>query len=59
MNVWFLEQHQAPGTAKMGANRPKANAILGVGVDGPRRHRLCQNEVVVDLKQRGPSVEQD
>ena len=31
---------------------------LGVGVDGPRRHRLCQNEVVADLKQRGPSVEQ-
>ena len=30
----------------------------GVGVDGPRRHRLCQNEVVADLKQRGPSVEQ-
>ena len=31
---------------------------LGVGVDGPQRHRLCQNEVVADLKQRGPSVEQ-
>jgi IS30 family transposase len=31
---------------------------LGVGVDGPRRLRLCQNEVVADLKQRGPSVEQ-
>jgi transposase len=29
-----------------------------VGVDGPRRHRLCQNEVVADLNQRGPSVEQ-
>jgi transposase len=30
-----------------------------VGVDGPRRHRLCQNEVVyVDLKQRRPSVDQ-
>jgi hypothetical protein len=27
-------------------------------VDGPRRHRLRQNEVVADLKQRGPSVEQ-
>ena len=27
-------------------------------MDGPRRHRLCQNEVVADLKQRGPSVEQ-
>jgi transposase len=32
-------------------------ANLGVGVDGPRRHRLCQDEVVADLKQRGPSVE--
>ena len=31
---------------------------MGVGVDGPRRHRLCQDEVVADLKQRGPSVEQ-
>src|ERR1700731_4257075 len=31
---------------------------MGDGVDGPRRHRLCQNEVVADLKQRGPSVEQ-
>ncbi len=31
---------------------------LGDGVDGPRRHRLCQNEVVADLKQRGPAVEQ-
>lgn len=29
-----------------------------VRVDGPRRHRLCQNEVVADLNQRGPSVEQ-
>jgi hypothetical protein len=29
-----------------------------VGVDGPRRHRLCRNEVVVDLRQRRPSVEQ-
>ena len=32
--------------------------LMCVGVDGPRRHRLCQNEVVADLKQRGPSVEQ-
>ena len=31
---------------------------VGDGVDGPRRHRLCQNEVVADLKQREPSVEQ-
>jgi hypothetical protein len=29
-----------------------------VGVDGPRRHRVCQNEVVVDLRQRRPSMEQ-
>jgi len=27
-----------------------------VGADGPRRHRMCQNEVVADLKQREPSV---
>jgi len=25
MNVWFLEQHQAPGTAKMGAEGPCPN----------------------------------
>src|ERR1700681_3307770 len=31
---------------------------MGDGVDGPRRHRLCQNEVVADLRQRRPSVEQ-
>src|SRR6202171_4430767 len=31
---------------------------MGDGVGGPRGHRLCQNEVVADLKQRGPSVEQ-
>src|SRR5713101_8149149 len=29
-----------------------------VGVDGPRRHQACQNEVAVDLRQRRPSVEQ-
>src|SRR5450830_98884 len=29
-----------------------------VGVDGPRRHQACQNEVVVDLRERRPSVEQ-
>src|ERR1700687_2676228 len=33
-------------------------ANSGDGVDGPRRHRLCQNEVVADLRQRRPSVEQ-
>ena len=27
-------------------------------MDGPRRHRLCQNEVVADLRQWRPSVEQ-
>src|SRR5271170_1648035 len=36
------------------AQRPRPS----VGVDGPRRHRACQNEVVADLKQRRPSVEQ-
>src|SRR3954452_15474660 len=29
-----------------------------VGVDGPRRHQACQNEVVADLKQRRPFMEQ-
>src|SRR5260370_2431023 len=29
-----------------------------VGVDDPRRHQGCQNEVAVDLRQRRPSVEQ-
>ncbi len=33
-------------------------AARAVGVDGPRRHRVCQNEVGVDLKQRRPSVNQ-
>src|SRR4051794_4580321 len=37
-----------------GAPRPLPSA----GVDGPRRHRACQNEVVADLRQREPSVEQ-
>src|SRR4051812_14343622 len=31
---------------------------LSVGVDGPRRHQACQNEVVTDLRQRRPSVGQ-
>src|SRR5216683_4690763 len=29
-----------------------------VGVDGPRRHQACQNEVAVDLRQRRPSMDQ-
>jgi transposase len=33
-------------------------ASVFVGVDGPRRHQMCQNEVVSDLRQRRPSVEQ-
>src|SRR5208283_162004 len=32
--------------------------FLIVGVDGPRRHRLCHSEVVVDLRQRRPFVDQ-
>src|SRR5580693_1963708 len=35
---------------------PSRTSAMGDGVDGPHRHRLCQNEVVADLKQRGPSV---
>jgi transposase len=34
------------------------SAALDGGVDGPRTASMCQNEVVVDLKQRRPSVEQ-
>src|SRR6516165_7715417 len=42
-----------PGTSVV-ASRPRPS----VGVDGPRRHRACQNEVAVDLRQRRPPVEQ-
>src|SRR3954462_4780956 len=39
--------------------RPRsATSYPAVGVDGPRRHQACQNEVVADLRQRRPSVEQ-
>src|ERR1700759_2465346 len=48
-------------SAALGAER-RASAgpgLMIVGVDGPRRHRVCQIEVVVvDLRQRRPSVEQ-
>src|SRR5271166_2072992 len=37
---------------RLSQNRPS------VGVDGPRRHQACQNEVAVDLRQRRPSMEQ-
>src|SRR3977135_3124623 len=33
-------------------------SAMGGGVGGPRRPRLCQNEVVADLKQEGRAVEQ-
>src|ERR1035437_7655123 len=45
--VWHSQPHRC---------RPACCPV--VGVDGPRRHRLCQNEVVTDLRQRRPSVEQ-
>jgi len=45
-----------PGTRSETEHR--RTSAMGVGVDGPRRHRLCQNEVVADLKKWGPSVEQ-
>jgi len=35
-----------------------ATSISVVGVDGPWRHRVCQSEIGVDLKQRRPSVDQ-
>src|SRR5271167_4355732 len=37
---------------------PESDDRHSVGVDGPRRHQGCQNEVAVDLRQRRPSVEQ-
>src|SRR3954470_700742 len=40
------------------SRKSPSKARQSVGVDGPRRHRVCQNEVVADLRQRGPSVEQ-
>ena len=45
-----LQRAKAPG-------RPTDSA-LACWVDGPRRHRSCQNEVVADLNQGRPSVEQ-
>ena len=40
-----------------GLDRPRlAPGSRNCGVDGPRRHRMCQSEVVEDLKQREPSV---
>src|SRR5215213_8575027 len=36
----------------------RAAAPPSAGVDGPLRHRVCQTEVVADLRQRRPSVEQ-
>ncbi len=44
--------------ALIGVAANTKTASAAVGVDGPQRHRLCQNEVVADLRQRRPSVEQ-
>jgi len=44
------------GTPRDGGSGPTGRE--SVGVDGPQRHRACQNEVVADLRQRGPSVDQ-
>src|SRR4051794_24943029 len=54
----------APGDGGFSSPKPARSATLtaelppSVGVDGPRRHQACQNEVVSDLRQREPSVEQ-
>src|SRR4051795_9194649 len=40
------------------SRKSPSKARQSVGVDGPRRHRVCQNEVVADLRQREPPVEQ-
>jgi transposase len=41
-----------------GLSRDVSQKPFSVGVDGPRRHQACQNEVAEDLKQRRPSMEQ-
>src|SRR3954449_3389077 len=48
----------SPSTANSSKLIRSWGYIASVGVDGPRRHRVCQNEAVADLRQRRPSVEQ-
>src|SRR3954449_4567199 len=51
----------AAGRSATGCRRTAGGAPRlqrAAGVDGPRRHRACQTEVVADLRQRRPSVEQ-
>ena len=52
--TWALKGRQAvvPITGR------NAKRVLFVGVDGPLTASLCQNEVVADLKDRRPSVDQ-
>src|SRR3984893_18919046 len=42
--------------AQLAGPEPITPACDYVGVDGPRRHRMCQDEVVEDLKQGEPSM---
>src|SRR5208283_3139947 len=65
--AWLFAEPPAfgrPGLAPYSERSAPLSPALGpeaappVGVDGPQRHRLCQNEVVADFRQRRPSVEQ-
>ena len=55
-----IVDHASDNTIGRVLKKMSSSLILcsNVGVDGPRRHRLCQNEVVADLRQWRPSVEQ-
>ena len=64
MEVGAAVTRVRPGSAAPGwcaRTRPACASMAAPaadGVDGPRRHRVCQNEVGIDLKQRRPSVDQ-
>src|SRR6202034_2227724 len=53
-----IKPHQPRSVPGETHRRTGRVAVSHVGVDGPRRHRTCQTEVVADLRQRRPSVEQ-
>ncbi len=58
--MWAPVAHSAGRSASGYPRTPAATPRPrpSVGVDGPRRHQACQNEIAVDLRQRRPSVEQ-
>src|SRR4051812_28411512 len=49
------KQHSGPAAEDRSLVATNASAV---GVDGPRRHQLCQTEAVADLRHRRPSVDQ-